>query len=97
MRPCFTPSLSYFSSSFCSSSSSSMGAWTIRLLRCVSTERRLHVAAYGFWITLILGIYCTFFVAKGGFEMILMAISWLAVTLTCIDVILTADVRDNEE
>lgn len=73
-----------------------MGAWTIRLLRRVPTETRLHVAAYLFWISIALGIYCTFFISKGGFEMILMAISWLAVTLTCVDVILTADVRDNE-
>lgn len=73
-----------------------MGAWTIRLLRRVEPETRLHVASYLFWISILLGTYCTFFVAKGGFEMILMAISWLAVTLTCIDVILTADVRDNE-
>lgn len=73
-----------------------MGAWTIKLLRRVEPETRLHVASYMFWITIFLGTYCTLFVAKGGFEMILMAISWLAVTLTCVDVILTADVRDNE-
>lgn len=74
-----------------------MGRWTIELLRRISSETRLHVAAYLFWTSIALGAYCTFFVAKGGFEMILMAISWLAVTLTCLDVILTADVRDNEE
>jgi hypothetical protein len=74
-----------------------VGSWTIKLLRRVSPEARLHAASYALWASLALGIYCTFFVAKGGFEMILMAISWLAVTLTCIDMILTADVRDNEE
>lgn len=73
-----------------------MAAWTIRLLRRVEPETRLHVASYLFWVSIALGTYCTFFVAKGGFEMILMAISWLAVTLTCVDMILTADVRDNE-
>jgi hypothetical protein len=73
-----------------------VGAWTIKLLRRIPTETRLHAAAYLFWISIALGTYCTFYVAKGGFEMILMAISWLAVTLTCLDVILTADVRDNE-
>lgn len=74
-----------------------MGQWTIEMLRRVSPETRLHVASYLFWLSVVLGTYCTFFIAKGGFEMILMAISWLAVTLTCVDVILTADVRDNED
>lgn len=74
-----------------------MGQWTIDLLRRIPTETRLRVAAYLFWISLVLGVYCTLFVAKDAFEKILMAISWLAVTLTCVDVILTADVRDNED
>lgn len=73
-----------------------MGAWTVRLLRKVDTETRLHVASYLFWISIVLGTYCTIFVSKGGFEKILMAISWLAVTITCVDVVLTSDVRDNE-
>ncbi len=67
------------------------------MLRRIAPETRLHAASYLFWVSILLGTYCTFFVAKGGFEMILMAISWLAVTLTCLDVILTADVRDNED
>ncbi len=74
-----------------------MGRWTIQLLRCVPTETRLHVAAYLYWISIILGVYSTLYIANGGFEKILMAISWLAVTLTCVDVILTADVRDNDD
>lgn len=73
-----------------------MGAWTIKLLRRVSPEARLHAASYLFWATIILGSYCTAFVASGGFQKILMAISWGAITVTCVDVILTADVRDNE-
>jgi hypothetical protein len=71
-----------------------MGRWTIRALRCVSTEHRLHVAAYLFWTSVLLGTYCAIWVAKGGFEQVLMAISWGAITITCVDVILTADIRD---
>lgn len=74
-----------------------MGRWTIRLLRRIPPEARLIGASYLFWISIVLGIYCTIYVSKTGFERILMAISWLAVTLTCLDIILTADVRDNEE
>lgn len=73
---------------------SGMGRWTIRLLKCLPTEKRLFAAAYLFWISIVLGVYCTLFVAKGAFEQILMAISWLAVTFTAIDIILTADTRD---
>lgn len=71
-----------------------MGAWTIRLLRCISPEKRLHAAAYLFWITLLLGAFCTIFISQGGFERILMAISWLAVTITCVDIIVSSDVRE---
>lgn len=74
-----------------------MGRWTINLLRRIPPETRLKVAAYLFWATLALGTFCTAFVAKGGFEKILMAISWAAVSITAVDVILTADVRENED
>lgn len=71
-----------------------MGAWTIRLLRSVAPEKRLIVSAYIFWISILLGTACTIWVARGGFEKILMAISWLAVTITALDVVLTAEIKD---
>lgn len=74
-----------------------MGRWTIELLRRVSPETRLHVASYLFWLSLLGGIVSTAVFATGGFERVVMAISWLAITISCVDVILTADVRDNEE
>jgi hypothetical protein len=74
-----------------------MGQWTIKLLRRIPTETRLIFAAYLFWVSIILGTYCTVWIAKSPFEKILMAISWLAVTFTALDIILTADVRDNED
>lgn len=73
-----------------------MGQWTINLLRRIPPDTRLICAAYLFWISIILGVFCTIWVAKDAFEKILMAISWLAVTFTALDIILTADVRDNE-
>lgn len=52
------------------------------------------------WVLLIVsilgGAYCTLFVAKDPFEKVLMAISWLAITITCLDVIATTDVRANK-
>lgn len=73
-----------------------MGQWTVKCLRRVEPETRLHIASYLFWISIVLGAISTAFIAKGGFEKILMAISWGAITITCVDVILMADVRDNE-
>lgn len=74
-----------------------MGAWTVRLLRKMQPETRLHVAAWLFWISILLGVYCTIYVANGSFERVLMAISWLAVTLTAVDIVVSADIRSEVE
>lgn len=74
-----------------------MGRWTIALLRRVSPERRVHAAAWLFWITIALGAVSVVFLATSPYERVLMAISWGAITITCGDLILTADVRDNED
>lgn len=49
-----------------------------------------------FWGSILLGILSVLFLAQGGYERVLMAISWGAITITCIDVILTADVKADE-
>lgn len=74
-----------------------MSNWTIRLLKCVDPEDRLHWAARVFWWSVVLGILSVVFLCSGWFERVLMAISWLAVNITCIDIILTTDVRAKEE
>lgn len=63
------------------------------MLRKIDPETRLNVAAYMFWISIILGALSVMFLANNGYEQVLMAISWGAITVTCLDVILTADVR----
>lgn len=73
-----------------------MGHWTIKMLRKVDPETRLNVAAYLFWISLILGALSVVLLAKNSYEKVLMGISWGAINITCIDVILTADVRAEE-
>jgi hypothetical protein len=68
--------------------------WTIRLLKRIDPEERLLWAARLFWFSIVGGIVSTVFFAEGGFQRIVMAISWVAITVTCTDVTLTADVRD---
>lgn len=70
---------------------------TVKILQCVKPEDRVTWAARVFWWSILLGIYCTAFIAKDAFERILMAISWLAVTLTALDIVLTTDVRANDD
>lgn len=74
-----------------------MGAWTVSLLRRVSPERRVHVAAWLFWLSVALGTASVVLLAQSPYERVLMAISWGAISITCADVILTADVRANED
>ena len=74
-----------------------MGPWTINLLRRVEPEKRLHAAAWIFWVSIVLGVTSVVLLAQGGYEKVLLAISWGAVTLTAVDVILTADVRVDDE
>lgn len=73
-----------------------MGRWTVQLLKRVSPEKRLQAAVWLFWLSLIGGAMSTAFLAESGYERVLMAISWGAISITCVDVVLTADVRDEE-
>jgi hypothetical protein len=76
---------------------SSMGRFTIRLFKNISPEKRLLFAVYMFWFTLIGGVYSTIWVAETSYEKILMGISWGAMVLTAYDVIVTTDVRDEQD
>lgn len=70
--------------------------WTITLIQSVDPEDRLLWSARLFWFSVAAGVYCTFWLADTWYEQALMAISWGAVIITCIDIILTTDVRANE-
>lgn len=54
----------------------------------------------GAWLLLILsilgGVYSTIWLATKPYERVLMGISWGAIVVSALDVILTADVRINE-
>lgn len=71
--------------------------WTIRWLKSVEPQRRLLWAAQAFWWTVALGLLSVIFLCHTWFERILMIISWGAITITCVDIIATSDVRDEEE
>lgn len=74
-----------------------MGRITINFLRRLDPERRLLVAVYLFWFSIAGGIYSCIWVATNSYEKILMGISWGAITLTALDVIVTSDVRAEQE
>jgi len=71
-----------------------MARWTIKWLKNIEPERRLLWAALLFWFSIFLGIMSVVFLCNSGFERVLMAISWGAITVTCIDIVATTDVRD---
>ena len=71
-----------------------MSRWTIKWLKSIEPERRLLWAALLFWFSIFLGIMSVVFLCNSGFERVLMAISWGAITVTCIDIVATTDVRD---
>lgn len=73
-----------------------MARWTIRWLRKIKPERRLIMAARLFWWSIFLGILSIVFLCDNGFERVLMAISWGAITVTCVDIVATTDVRNEE-
>ena len=73
-----------------------MGRWTVKWLKKTKPQTRLLLAARLFWASLFLGTLSTVFLCHSFFERVLMAISWGAITITCIDVIATTDVRDEE-
>ena len=59
----------------------------------MNPKARVKGAWVLFFVTVILGVYCTIWVAKTSYERVLIAISWGAITITCVDIILTTDVR----
>jgi hypothetical protein len=73
-----------------------MGRWTVKLLQNIEPDVRLLMAARLFWASIILGILSVLFICSSSFERVLMAISWGAITVTCVDIVATTDVRDNE-
>ena len=73
-----------------------MGQWTVKWLKNFDPADRLLWAARLFWVTIFLGVLSVLFLCNTGFERVLMAISWGAITVTCIDIVATTDVRDNE-
>lgn len=58
---------------------------------------RFWGAVFLFFTSIILGTYCTLFIAKDPFEKVLMAISWGAITITALDLMATTDVRKENE
>lgn len=68
--------------------------WTVRWLKKLPTEDRLLWSARLFWVSIFLGILSVLFLCDDWFERTLMAISWLAITVTCADIVATTDVRD---
>lgn len=74
-----------------------LGRWTVRLLKKLPPNKRLLIAAWLLWASVFGGIICTTFFASEPFERIVMAISWGAITITCVDVIISSDVRDEIE
>ena len=70
---------------------------TIKWLQRISPQRRLEWAAGLFWITFAASVICTIWLAHGAFQKILMFISWWAITITCVDICVTSDVRNEED
>lgn len=60
-----------------------------------------HVKVAGAWahlfMSVVAGVYATVFVATSTYEKILMGISWYAVFITAVDVLLSAQVQRNQE
>lgn len=73
-----------------------MARWTVLWLQRIKPEKRLQWAASLFWWTVILGVISVVFLCDTWFERTLMAISWGAITITCVDIVCTTDVRANE-
>lgn len=57
---------------------------------------RFYFAVVLFFLSVIGGIYSTLFLAKDGYEKVLMAISWGAITITALDLMATTDVRKEQ-
>ena len=78
-----------------------MARWIIKLVCSVDPEiqrlwaaRLLLLSIFGWFLSHVLLIL----LKQGGFfEHVVMAISWLAITFTCWDIIKTSDVRAEQE
>lgn len=65
----------------------------MRWFRSIDPQVRVEWAARNFWLSIVFGTLATTFIARTGFERVLMAISWLAITYTCVDIIVGTDIR----
>lgn len=74
-----------------------LSRWTVRWLQKISPDKRLEWAASLFWWTVVLSILSVIFLCHTWFERTLMLISWWAITITCVDLVSTNDVRVREE
>ena len=76
-----------------------MSRWLVKIIQNIEPSERLIFAARLFWFSIFGAILSApiALIAQGWFGLILMTISWLAVTFTCWDIIQTADVREAEE
>lgn len=73
-----------------------MARTLIRLLRSVSPDARLHAAAWMMIIATVAWPVSQFTVARGEPPFVL-GLSWLAIILTAMDIIVTADVREEQD
>lgn len=76
-----------------------MSKWLIEFIQNIEPHTRLIFAGRLFWFSIVGAVLSgpIAYFAQGWFGVILMTISWLAVTFTCWDIIQTADVREAEE
>lgn len=68
-----------------------------RLLRRLRDPQVRFWAACGlFVLSIALGIWSTIVLCHDSFQRVLMAISWGAITITCLDIMATTDVRKEQ-
>lgn len=48
-------------------------------------------------VSTLAGVLSTMFLASSGYERVLMAISWGAIAITCVDILATTDTRQQFE
>lgn len=72
----------------------------IVILMIARTLKHLRSPVVRFWcatglfiVSLIAGAWCTLYVSQTPYEKVLMAISWGAITITCLDIMATTDTR----
>lgn len=68
-----------------------------RLLKMIQDPKhRFNAAVVMFVLSIVLGAWCTWALCHTGFERVLMAISWGAITITAVDLMATTDVRKEQ-